>query len=161
MQLTFDPAWGIRFSPSTSGFPGSISFHQCSILICTCTWCYQKDRQTGEGWERSTERCSYGYWGTLDRKVLSLTVSWFRRLVACLSLWSPYFDCSSDHVRFLVDTVALGQVFVRVRPFFPGSNIPAVLRGYLHLILVLTRTDGRILVTNQKPILFRQPGIIG
>jgi hypothetical protein len=100
-------------------------------------------------------------WGTLDKKVLSLTVSWFRRLIACLSLWSPYFDCSSDHVRFLVDTVALGQSFVRVRSFSPVSIISALLHGYRHLILVLTRTNWRILITIQKAILFRQSGFIG
>lgn len=45
-------------------------------------------------------------------------------------------------MRFLVDTVAPGEGFVSVRPFSPVSIIPAVLRGYLHLILVLTRTNG-------------------
>ena len=138
----------ICISPSAAVLPESVSFHQCSILICTYMCWYQKD--TGEAWETSTQQCSFGYRKALDRKVLSLTVLWFRRLVASLSSWSPYFGRSSDPVRFLVDTVALGEVFVRVRPFSPVSTIPAVLHCYLHLSLVLTRTNGRILITVQK-----------
>jgi len=60
-----------------------------------------------------------------------------------------------------MNTVVLGEVFAPVRPFSPVNIIPAVLRGYLHLILVLTRTNGRILVTIQKAILFRQSGSFG
>jgi hypothetical protein len=152
IQLTFGTAWG-KFFPSTSVLPEAIippvlHTHQYLHVLLL-------ERQTGETWEPS---CSFGCGGALCRKELSLTVPWFRRLVACLSSWSSYFDCSSDHVRFLVDIVVLGEVFVRVRPFSPVSIIPALLRGYLHLTLVLTRTNGRILVTIQKAILFRQSG---
>jgi hypothetical protein len=146
---------GVVFSPSTSVLPEPI----IPPVLHTHLYLHVllPERQTGETWEPS---CSFGCRGALGRKELSLTVPWFRRLVACLSSWSSYFDCSLDHVRFLMDTVALGEVFVRVRPFSPVSIIPAVLHGYLHLTL-LTRTNGRILVTIQKAILFRQSGSIG
>jgi hypothetical protein len=38
-------------------------------------------------------------------------VPWLRRLVACLSPRRPGFDPGSVHVGFMVDKVALGQVF--------------------------------------------------
>jgi len=41
-----------------------------------------------------------------------------------------------------VDTVALGGVFAPVRPFSPVNIIPAVLHGYLHLILFLPGQTG-------------------
>jgi hypothetical protein len=44
-------------------------------------------------------------------------VPWLRRLVAGLSLRRPGFDPGSFHVGFVVDKVALGQVFLRVIGF--------------------------------------------
>jgi hypothetical protein len=41
-------------------------------------------------------------------------VPWLRRLVAGLSLWRSGFDPGSVHVGFVVEKVALGQVFLRV-----------------------------------------------
>jgi len=152
IQLTFGTAWG-RFFSDYVGSPRA----NHSTLISTYTCCYQKDWRAKPG----NLPAFFGLRGALDRKELSLNVPWFRRLVPCLSFWSPYFDCSSDNVRFLVDTVALDEVFVPVRPFSPVSIIPAVLNGYLPLTLVLTRTNVRILVTIQKAILFRQSGSIG
>ena len=38
-------------------FPPSISLHQCSIHICTCTLLLP-DEQTGEAWEPSRKQCS-------------------------------------------------------------------------------------------------------
>jgi hypothetical protein len=43
-----------------------------------------------------------------------MAVPWLRRLVAGLPLRRPGFDPGSVHVRFVVDKVALGQVFLRV-----------------------------------------------
>jgi hypothetical protein len=40
-----------------------------------------------------------------------MAVPWHRRLVAGLSSRRPGFDPASVHVRFMVDKVALGQVF--------------------------------------------------
>jgi hypothetical protein len=40
-----------------------------------------------------------------------VAVSWVRRLVAGLSTRRPVFDSGSVHVGFVVDKVALGQVF--------------------------------------------------
>jgi hypothetical protein len=49
---------------------------------------------------------------------------WLRRLVAGLSPWMPGFTPWSVHVVFVVDKVALGQVFLRVLWFFSLSIIP-------------------------------------
>jgi hypothetical protein len=46
-----------------------------------------------------------------------LVVTWFWRLVAGLSLRRPAFVPVSVHVEFVVDRVALGQVFLRVIRF--------------------------------------------
>ena len=52
---------------------------------------------------------------------------WLRRLVACLPQRRPGFDPGSVHVGFVVDKVALGQVFPRVLRFSPVIFIPPVL----------------------------------
>jgi hypothetical protein len=57
-----------------------------------------------------------------------LAVPWLRRLVAGLPPRRPGFDPGPDHVGFVVDKVALGQVFLRVLRFSPVSFIPPVLR---------------------------------
>jgi hypothetical protein len=50
-----------------------------------------------------------------------------RRLVAGLPPRTPGFDPGSIHVEFVVDKVALGQVFPRVLRFSPVNFIPPVL----------------------------------
>jgi hypothetical protein len=52
-----------------------------------------------------------------------LAVPWLGRLVAGLSLWGPGYVPGSVHVGFVVDKVALGQIFLRVLPP-PLSIIP-------------------------------------
>jgi hypothetical protein len=47
-----------------------------------------------------------------------------RRLVTGLSPRRPWFDPRSVHVGFVVDKVALGQVFPRVLRFSPVNFIP-------------------------------------
>jgi hypothetical protein len=54
-------------------------------------------------------------------------VPWLRRLVAGLSPRRPGFDAGSVNVGFVVDKVALGQVFPRVLRFIPVNFIPPVL----------------------------------
>jgi hypothetical protein len=49
----------------------------------------------------------------------SMAVPWLRRLVASLSPWRPGFDIRSVHVEFVVDKVALGQVFPPSTSVFP------------------------------------------
>jgi hypothetical protein len=49
---------------------------------------------------------------------------WFRRLVADLSLWMPGFSLVSFHVGFVVDKVALGQVFLKFLQFLPANVNP-------------------------------------
>jgi hypothetical protein len=54
-------------------------------------------------------------------------VPWLRRLVAGLLPQMSGFDPGSVHVGFMVDKVALGQVFPRVFRFSPVNFIPPVL----------------------------------
>jgi hypothetical protein len=57
----------------------------------------------------------------------SRAVPWLRRLAPGLPPRRPGFDPGSVHVGFVVDKVALGQVFLRVLRFSPVSFIPPVL----------------------------------
>ena len=54
-------------------------------------------------------------------------VPWLRRLVAGLSSRRPGFDPGSVRVGFVVDKVALGQVFPRLLRFSPVNFTPRVL----------------------------------
>jgi hypothetical protein len=49
---------------------------------------------------------------------------WLRWLVANQSLQSPEFLPDSTHMGYVVDKVALGQIFLRVLRFSPVSIIP-------------------------------------
>jgi hypothetical protein len=51
-------------------------------------------------------------------------VPWLRSLVAGLSPRRPGFAPRSIHVGFVMDKVALGQVFLRVLRFSPVNIIP-------------------------------------
>jgi hypothetical protein len=58
---------------------------------------------------------------------LTKAVPWLRRLVAGLSPRRLGFDPGSVHVGFVVDIVALGQVFPPVLDFSPVNFIPPML----------------------------------
>jgi hypothetical protein len=63
-------------------------------------------------------------------KILAFTIKaepWLTRLVAGLLPRRPGFDPGSVHVGFVVDKVALKQVFLRVHRFSPVNFIPPVL----------------------------------
>jgi hypothetical protein len=48
------------------------------------------------------------------------------------------------HVKFVMDKVASGQIFLGVLQFPPGSTIPPILHTLNHLRVALTgRTNGR------------------
>jgi len=59
-------------------------------------------------------------------------VPWLRRLVAGLSPRRPGFAPGSVHVGFVVDKVALGQVFLRVLRFSP-VNIHSTVALHTHI----------------------------
>jgi hypothetical protein len=63
----------------------------------------------------------------VGRVRLYRAVPWLRRLFTGLSPLRAGFDPGSVHVGFVVDKVALGQVFSRVLRVFPVSFIPPVL----------------------------------
>jgi hypothetical protein len=59
-------------------------------------------------------------------------VPWLRRLAAGLPPRRPGFDPGSVHVGFVVDKVALGQVFPRVLRFSPVNFIPVLHHRHPH-----------------------------
>jgi hypothetical protein len=59
----------------------------------------------------------------------SQAVPWLRRLAAGLPPRRPGFDPGSAHVGFVVDKMALGQVFPQVLRFSPVNFIPPVLHN--------------------------------
>jgi hypothetical protein len=59
--------------------------------------------------------------------VVLMALPWLRRSVVGLSPQRPGFDSGSVHVEFVMDKVALGQVFLRVLRFSPANFIPPVL----------------------------------
>jgi len=59
-----------------------------------------------------------------SHRVTIFSWPWLRRLVAVLSPWRPAFAPGSVYVRFVVEKVALGQVFLRVLRFCSISIIP-------------------------------------
>jgi hypothetical protein len=82
-------------------------------------------------------------------------VPWLRRLVAGLSPRTPEFDPGSVYVGFVVDKVALGQVFLPVLQFSHVSMIPPMLHTHLHInTTLIRRTSGRMLKVFKKPFLF-------
>jgi hypothetical protein len=67
------------------------------------------------------------------------------------------FDPSSVHVRFVVEKVALTNVFLLLCRFSPVHIIPTVLHIVLHPHAVLTNgTNGKDLARCQKAKLFRK-----
>jgi hypothetical protein len=72
--------------------------------------------------------------------VLGNTVSsttWHRQLVAGLSLQRQEFVPSSVHVAFVVERVALGQVFLKVLQFYPINIIPP----WLYILIYQLRDE--------------------
>ena len=86
---------------------------------------------------------------------------WLRRLVAGLSPRKPGLDPGLVHVRFVVDKVTLGHVFLRLLRFSPVSIIPPLLRTHLHIqFAVIRRTNGRILGAFRKAVIFGNRGTL-
>ena len=79
------------------------------------------------------------------------------RLVAGLPPLRLGFDLRSVHVRFVVDKVTLGQVFLRILRLTPVIIIPPVLHTHLDVAL-FRRTNGRGAGTFHKAMLFGKSG---
>jgi hypothetical protein len=60
-----------------------------------------------------------------------MAMPWLKQLVAGLSPRRPGFATGSIHVGFVVDKVALAQVFLRVLQFCPASIIPPLLHTHM------------------------------
>jgi hypothetical protein len=85
--------------------------------------------QTTDNFERKYHSDKMAYPQTFKNK-LHAAVPWPRRLVAGVSPRRPGLDPGSVHVEFVVDKVALGQVYPRVSRFSPVSFIPPVLHYF-------------------------------
>ena len=72
-----------------------------------------------------------------------------RGIVAGLSLLSSRFDLRSVHLGFVVNKVALGQVFLRVLGFFPVGIMPQS-SLFITLKVFIGMTSGRIPGTSEQ-----------
>jgi hypothetical protein len=63
-----------------------------------------------------------------------MAVPWLRWLVAGFSPRRPELAPSSVHVGFVVNKVALRQVFLRVIRFYPANIIPSWLSVLIYLL---------------------------
>jgi hypothetical protein len=64
-------------------------------------------------------------------KPFNKAMPWLRWLVIRLALLKPGFTLRSIHVGFVVEKVALGQVFIRVLWFSPFNIIPPRLNNHI------------------------------
>ena len=70
-------------------------------------------------------------------------IPWFKRLVVDLPSRGSSFDPRSDREGFVVDKLALAQVFLRVHLFCPVRFTPPMLRANLHIDDTLYQKDKR------------------
>jgi len=101
-----------------------------------------------------TSRSSFCLLRTKFRRIIYMNFStqsctMARRFVAGLSMRRFGFGPRSVHVRFVVDMVVLGQVFLRVLRYSPVSTILPMFHIHLHVTLT-EKTNGRSLGTSQK-----------
>jgi hypothetical protein len=92
-----------------------------------------------------------------------LLFRWISIFRALPWLWRrrPGLDIRPDHVRFVVDKVALEKVFLRVlRVSLVGTISPMSHTDLLHVVLTV-RTNGRSLETSQTAMLFRKSWSFG
>jgi hypothetical protein len=89
-------------------------------------------------------------------------VPWLRGLVADLSPRSPGFDPGLVCMRFVVDEVAVGQVFLPARLFSLVRIILPMLHTNLNLHVFLTRmTNRRSVGILEKEMFFRKLESVG
>ena len=81
---------------------------------------------------------------------------WLRRLVAGPSSWRPEFNPSSVHVIFVMDKVAMRQVFLRVLHCSPLYTISSFLQ--LHYMLLLLEGKTGKSWNGYKKICFQEVG---
>jgi hypothetical protein len=76
--------------------------------------------------------------------------------VAGLSLRRAWFNSRPDHVRYVVDTVAMGQVFLPALRCSLVSIIPQMLHNYIHVnTRLIRRTGGRGLERSNNAAVYR------
>jgi hypothetical protein len=87
------------------------------------------------------------------------SLPWLGGSFAILSPQRPGSNPRPVSVRFVVDNMALEQVFLQVLLFYPVSIIPPLLHTHLQLKgALITWTNGLSLEAFQKAMLFRRSG---
>jgi hypothetical protein len=82
------------------------------------------------------------------------TMPWLRWSVASLSQQSSRFDPKPVHMRFVVDRVALPQVFLPLLQFSPASVIPPMLHAHspiYYWCCIMLHMDSIIIWTTPTP----------
>ena len=79
-------------------------------------------------------------------------------LVADLSVRRPRFDSRPVYVKFVVDIVAQGLIFIRVLQLYFVSTIAPMIHSLYHLDIPITRINMRSWAVFKKALLFRKSG---
>ena len=122
------------------------SFFSLSSYLTENTFCLNYEK------EKLVLECSaYVTVNTIAGDNKTSAVPWLRRLVPGLLPRRPVFDPLSVHVIFVLDTVAVEQVFIQVYRFSPVSNVPLLFHSRLCIhVALIRRSSGRSLGILQK-----------
>jgi hypothetical protein len=112
-----------------------------NLWISTLEWTASRQNQMTGFCEHGDERLCYVQKEYLDNQLSTLALPWLRMLLSGFLLQSPRLTSGSVHVRFIVNNVTLGQVFLQTLRFFPVTVIPPWLWGW---------TMGPLLATVQR-----------
>ena len=88
-----------------------------------------------------TSQTAFGNRGALERKTVLFSSERLRQLVAGLLPRRPVFHPRPVHVRFVMEKLALGQVFLQLLTFYHISIIQPALRTN-RLPIILKRANG-------------------
>jgi hypothetical protein len=120
------------------GVPLSVSLHQSTILI----FVYMlplSEGQTGQAWEPLKIIKASSETGEHQKSLPCL-----RQLVTGVASPKPGFDPGPVLLRFVMDRIAVGLVFLRILRGFPVTTISPMVRTHLHPhTAVSRRTSGR------------------
>ena len=142
-----------------SGARETVSYVDSALIVLWSLWCSESTEQRVSLWSKSCStplavltEMEYVYCAVrtdfLNIILIVTDVPWLRRLVAGLSLQRPQFDPKTVHLWYVVCTITLVQVFLRVLRFSLDNITPPVHHICLYPHVVLSRrTNGRNLGT--------------
>jgi hypothetical protein len=100
-------------------------FYACSTVFLCQPSCVN--------WRMSWNSTTLARWGRVRTNFHDLVASEFRQLVTGFPPWWPGFEPGSGHVGFVVDKVALGQVFSKYCAFPCQASFHQLLHNHHHL----------------------------